>query len=69
MRRKPTHPGVAFVDLVLGPYGITTDMLLGKERVNEQAARSLSELSGTSQISWYKMQQSLDAYEAEEKSD
>lgn len=66
MSRKPTHPGIAFMDMVLSPHGITIDMLLGKERVNRDAARSLGELSGTSQMSWYKMQEALDEYEVGE---
>ncbi len=66
MRRKPKHPGVAFMELFLKPQGITIDMLLGKERVSRDTARRLGEISSTTRMSWYKMQEKLDAYEEEE---
>lgn len=78
--RKPTHPGVVFLEDVIKPLGLTiTDAarMLGVSRktlsefVNEKAMLSpdmairIAEATSTSPESWMNMQQKLTLWEAE----
>lgn len=77
--RKPTHPGVVFLEDVIKPLGLTiTDAarMLGVSRktlsefVNEKAMLSpdmairIAEATSTSPESWMNMQQKLTLWEA-----
>ena len=82
MKRKPTHPGVIFLEDVMKPLGITiTDAakMLGISRktlsefVNAKASLSpemairISKATNTSAESWMNMQQKCTLWEAEQK--
>lgn len=79
MIRKPTHPGVVFLEDVMKPLGLTvteTARMLGVSRkalsefVNEKASLSpemalrISKATNTSAESWMNMQQKLNLWNA-----
>lgn len=79
-KRKPTHPGVAFNDLVLIPdnkcadiaakkMGFShvhdlQDILDGSKKVSQDAAKKFGEYTNTTAASWYNMQIKLDEWAA-----
>jgi len=80
LRRKPTHPGVFFLEEILQERMINiseaADMLgvsrkslsqfvNGRARCSQKMARLLSESTGTGVAFWINMQAKLDAWEAE----
>ena len=80
MKRKPTHPGIAFKDLVIDAEGrsITfvakkmgytrehlSKVLNGGANVSQEMAIKMSEYTKTSAASWRNMQINLDVWEAE----
>lgn len=81
MTRKPTHPGVVFLEDVMKPLNISvtkTAQLLGVSRkalsefINEKSSLSpdmalrISIATGTSAESWMNMQQKLTLWMAEQ---
>ena len=81
-QRKPTHPGIVFLEDVIKPLGLSITKAAGmlgvsrktlSELVNERCAMSaemamrIAEATGTSPESWYGMQIKLDLWIAKQK--
>jgi addiction module HigA family antidote len=80
MKRKPTHPGVAFKELVIDAEGRSiafvaramgytrvhlSNVVNGKAAVSVGMARSMAAYTKTSFSSWRNMQANIDAWEYE----
>ena len=76
--RKPTHPGIAFRDLVLEPIGAEINytaqrlgvevdylhsVIMGNNRLTQDMAMAFGNFSGSTAESWYNMQLKLDEWE------
>ncbi len=78
--RKPTHPGIAFKELVIEPLNLTitetahhlrvarktlSEVLNGRSDLSPEMALRWAKLTDTSVGSWYKMQVALDIWKVE----
>ena len=78
--RKPTHPGICFLEDVLKPSGKTIAdftrtygysypaahaIMTGKTALSERAAEAFADFSGTTKQSWLVMQNKFDLWEIE----